>query len=46
MIIVTYNYINILFDNLQISCPIDGSLAYERICKFISLQYDLIYLQA
>ena len=45
MIIVTYNYTNILFDNLQISCPGDGQLAYECICKFNSLQYDLIYLQ-
>ena len=46
MIIVNYNYTNILFDNLQISCSCDGKLAYDCICKFNSLQYELIYLQA
>lgn len=45
MIIVTYNFINNLFDNLQILYLIDGKVAYERICKFYILQQDVIYLQ-
>ena len=43
--IVTYYYTIILFDNLQMLYFIDGKVAYERICKFYILQYDVIYLQ-
>ena len=45
MIIVTYNFINNLFVNLQILYLSDGNAAYHRICKFNILQYNVIYLQ-
>ena len=45
MIIVIYNFINNIFENLQILYLIDGKVSYEHICKFNILQYNVIYLQ-